>query len=103
MQRAGRKVVTFQRRDVRSTNIEVNKRQRHDVSTSRRQRDFCLSIIKSKEGTIIPGIKDRTNEGTEIAATYILKKRPTFVFSSFRIEVLMFYRLNIYVLTFSMF
>ena len=48
---------------------------------------------------------DRVNEGAEIraVATLILKKSPTFVFSSFRIEVLMFYRLNICVLTFSMF
>ena len=52
-------VVTSQRHDVGSTYIEVNKRQRHDVSTSRRQREFCLSIIKSKKGTRIRGIRDR--------------------------------------------
>ena len=46
-------IVTSQRRDVGSTTIEVNKPQRRDVSTSRRQRDFYLSIIKSKKGTRI--------------------------------------------------
>ena len=59
-------VVTSQRRDVGSTKIEVNKRQRRDVETSRHQRDFCLSIIKSKKGTRIRGIEDRTKEGMEI-------------------------------------
>ena len=36
-------VVTFQRRDVGSTKMEVNKRQ-----TSQRQRDFSITIIKRK-------------------------------------------------------
>ena len=58
-------------RDVPMSRRWVNKyrsqqAQRRDVSTSRRQRDFCLSIIKSKKGTRIRGIEDRTNEGTEI-------------------------------------
>ena len=52
-------VVTSQRHDVGSTYIEVNKRQRRDVAMSRRQREFCLSIIKSKKGTRIRGIGDR--------------------------------------------
>ena len=59
-------VMTSQRRNVGSTKIEVNKRQRRDVETSRRQRDFCLSIIKRKKGPEFSGIKDRTNEGTKI-------------------------------------
>ena len=54
-------VVTSQRRDVGSTNVEVNKQQHRDVATSRCQRDSCLSIIKSKKGTRIRGIEDRTN------------------------------------------
>ena len=33
--------------------------QRRDVATSRLQREFCLSIIKSKKGTRIGGIGDR--------------------------------------------
>ena len=52
-------VVTSQRLDVGSTYIEVNKRQRRDVAMSRRQREFFLSIIKRKKGTIIRGIGDQ--------------------------------------------
>ena len=44
----------------------VNKDRSQQAATSRRQRDFCLSIIKSKKGTKIRGIKDRTKEGTKI-------------------------------------
>ena len=43
-------VVMSQRLDVGSTNIKVNKRQRRDVATSRRQCEFFLLIIKSKKG-----------------------------------------------------
>ena len=60
----GWNVATSQRRDVESTYIEVNKRQHRDVSTSRRQRELFLSIIKSKMGTRIEGgseIEERTN------------------------------------------
>ena len=62
-------VMRSQHRDFGSTNIEVNKRQHRDVSTSRRQRDLCLSIIKSKKGTRIGGIVERKNESTEIRTT----------------------------------
>ena len=41
--------------------LNVVTSQRHDVATSRSQRDSCLSIIKSKKGTRIRGIEDRTN------------------------------------------
>ena len=58
-------IVTSQRRDVGSTKIEVNKRQRRDVPTSRRQHDFCLSIIKRKKGTIFEMREDRMKEGTK--------------------------------------
>ena len=40
-------VVTFQRRDVGSTNIEVNNQKRCDVSTSRRQHGICTSSFKA--------------------------------------------------------
>ena len=43
-------VVTPQRCDIGSTNLKVNKWQRRDASTSRRQREFYLLIIKSKRG-----------------------------------------------------
>ena len=104
--KAGWNVATFQRRDVGSTNIEVNKRQRRNVSTSRRQRDFCLSIIKSKKGDQNSGNRgsyERGHENQNSSDLDLEEEKPTFVFSSFLIKVLMFYRLNIYVLTFIMF
>ena len=93
-------VVTPQRRNVGSTNIKVNKRQRRDVSAS-----SASPSLKAKRGPEFEASGDHTNEGTEIRAvvTLILKKGSTFVSSSFRIEVLMFYRLTICVLIFSMF
>ena len=74
----GWNVATSQRRDVGSTNIKVHKRKRHDVSTSRRQCEFCLLIIQSKKGCRIGGIGNRTNQGAEIraAVTSISKKSP---------------------------
>ena len=42
----GWNVATSQRRDVGSTNIKVNKRQRRDVSTS-----SVFSSLKAKRGT----------------------------------------------------
>ena len=48
-------VVTSQRRDVESTYKEVNKRQRRDAPTSRRQRELFLSIIKRQMGTELEG------------------------------------------------
>ena len=100
--------MTSQRRDVGSTYIEVNKRQRRNVSTSRHQREFCLSIIKSKKGTIIRGIGDRgayeLGHGNHNNSDFDLGEEPVILyFSSFWIEVLMFDRLNTGVLIFSMF
>ena len=71
-------IVTSQRRDVGSTNIKVNNRQRRDASTSRRQCEFCLLIIKRKKGCRFGGIGNRTNQGAEIraAVTSISKKSP---------------------------
>ena len=71
--KTGWNVATSQRRDVGSMRIEVNKRQRHDVSTSRRLNfatpaRFSLSIIKRKKGTRNRGIEERTNKGTKIKA-----------------------------------
>ena len=66
-------VATPQRRDVGSTNIKVNKRQRRDVSAS-----SASPPLKAKRGPEFEAIGDRTNEGTEIrvAVTLILKKSP---------------------------
>ena len=52
-------VATSQRLDVESTYKEVNKRQRRDAPTSRRQRELFLSIIKSKRGPEFQGIGDQ--------------------------------------------
>ena len=76
---AVRNVATSQRCDIltlRRPNVatsgqheeEVNKRQRRNISTSRRQCDFSITIIKSKKGPEFEGIEDRTNEGTESIA-----------------------------------
>ena len=43
--------------------------QRRDASTSRRQRDFCLTIIKSKRDQKSRGIGKHTDEGMESRAT----------------------------------
>ena len=59
-------VATSPRRDVESTYKEVNKRQRRDAPTSRRQRELFLSIIKRQMGTEFEGgseIENRTNRG----------------------------------------
>ena len=42
--------MTSQRRDVGSTKLKVNKWQRRNASTSRRQREFCLLSLKAKRG-----------------------------------------------------
>ena len=42
-----------------SQRLNVMTSQRRDVATSRRQREFYLSIIKSKKGTRIRGSGDR--------------------------------------------
>ena len=54
MQKVGNNVATSQRRDVGSTRIEVNKRQRRDVSTI-----FFSPSLKEKNGTINGGIEIR--------------------------------------------
>ena len=83
--KAGRNVATSQRHDDESTRIKVNKRQRRDILTSLCQRDFCLSIIKSKMGTRNQGIEERTNEGTEsrAATTQISEEETYFCISPF--------------------
>ena len=62
-------VMTSQRRDVGSTIVQVNKRQRRDVSTSRHQCEFCFPSIKSKWRREFGGIGRRTNEGTEFQSS----------------------------------
>ena len=71
----------FQRRDVGSTNIEVNNLKCRDVSTSRRQLEICTSSFKVRMAQKSRGIGRRTNEGTEFQsrATQTSKKCPGFV------------------------
>ena len=58
MHKDGWNITKSQRRYVESIYKEVNKRQRHDVATSRRQREFLLLIIKRQMGTELEGIED---------------------------------------------
>ena len=68
-QKAGRNVATSGQREE-----EVNK-----WPTSRRQREFCLNIIKSKRTRNQGGIEKRTDEGTEsIAAATQISGEETF-------------------------
>ena len=73
-------VVTSQRRDVGSTKIEVNKRQRRDISTSRRQHKFYLSIIKSKKRDQNSGHRDTygLGHGKQRAAKEISEEDSSF-------------------------
>ena len=96
-------VVTSQRRDVGSTNIKVNKRQRRDISTS-----FASQSLKEKVGPEFKG--DRRSRKYELghgnhhsSRTLTLEKGHHFVSSYFRTKRLMFYRLTICVFSFSMF
>ena len=110
MHKAGWNIATSQRRDVGSTRIKVNKWQRRDVSTSRR-----CNVITSARVFVSPSLKAKGDQNSrhrrsyelghrnQSSRTLTLKKGPTFVFYFFWIKVLMFYRLNICVLTFSMF
>ena len=79
--------------------------QRHDVSTSRRQREFCLNIIKSKGTKNRGGIGNRTDEGTEsiVVATQISEEETGFCIFFFSEKLLMFYRLIMCIIKSSMF
>ena len=71
--------------------------QRCDVATLRRQRDFCLNIIKSKGARNREGMEKRTDEGTEsiVAATQISGEGTCFCIFFFSEKLLMVYRLII--------
>ena len=72
-------VVTFQRRDVGSTNTEVNNQKRLDASTSRHLNVATLQHRGVSTGSAphhlkhqwfrIEGIERRTNEGTEFQSS----------------------------------
>ena len=103
MHKDGWNVATSQHRDVGSTYIEVNKRQRRDVSAS-----YASQSLNAKRGPEFEGgIGDRgtyeLGHGNHSSRTLTLEKSHHFVSSSFRTERLMFYRLTICVFSFSMF
>ena len=104
----GCNVATPPRRDVPTSQRWVNIYRSQQAATSRRQREFCLSIIKSKKGTRIRGIGDRGSyklgHGNQNHSDFDLGEEPLIcIFPSFWIEVLTFYKLYTGVLIFSMF
>ena len=106
MQKVGSNVATSQRRDVGSTRIEVNKRQRHDdpnFATS--ARFFVSPSLKAKRGPKIKAsryVRTRAQKA-EQQRRKSAKKTVTFVLFFFPERMMMFYRLNTCVLTSSMF
>ena len=74
-------------------------------STSRRQRDFCLTIIKSKRDHKSRGIGKRTDEGTEsrAAANQIIGEESCFCIFFFPEKLMMFHRLILCITKSSMF
>ena len=112
-QKAGRNVATSQHRPSRRPNVahhdvptsSIAMPQRHDVATSRRQRDFCLTIIKIKRDQIPRGIENCTDEGTEsrAAANQISGEDSCFCIFFFPKRLVMFYRLIMCITKSSMF
>ena len=110
-------VVTSQRRDVGSTNVQVNKQQRRDVSTSRRlnvamlqRRDVnassAFSSLKANGGADL-GDREAYERGHGIPAQqrHRLRRsaRDLYCFS-FLLDIrMMFFRLNNVIFLFSMF
>ena len=99
--KAGRNVTMYQHRNVGSTRrgsqkvTNVATPQRRDVATLRRQRDFCLNIIKSKGTRNREGMGKLMNEGTESveATTQISGEDTCFCIFFFFEKRLMMYRL----------
>ena len=114
MHRASKNVATSQRRDVptsRRPNVATSQRwvyknKSQQAATSQRQRDFCLSIIKSKRGPEFEGVsrdvRTRARKAKQQRRKSV-KKTVNFVFFFFLEILMMFYRLNTCVLTPSMF
>ena len=97
--------MTLQRRDVPTSRRQVNENRSQQAATSRRQHNFCLSIIKSKKGTRNQGgryVRTRARK-VEQQRRKSVKKTVTFVFFFFLERMMMFYRLNTCVPTSSMF
>ena len=101
-------VVTFQRRDVGSTDTEVNNQKRRDVSTLQR----CDVSTGSAPHHLkhqwfrMGGIVRRTNEGTEFQSSSDTDFEEVTVIctvSHFLDIRMIFWRLNIFIFSFSMF
>ena len=91
-----------------SRRLNVATPQRRDTSTSRRLNvatSFSITIIKRKRGQnwrVSKNARTRARK-SEQQRPGSAEKRPTFVFSSFMINMVMFYRLSTCVVTSSMF
>ena len=109
-------VVTFQRRDVGSTNTEVNNHKRLNVSTSRRLNIATLQRHDVSTGSAhhhlkhqwfrIEGIGRRTNISTEFQSSSDtdFEEVPVICTVSHFLDIRMtFLRLNIFSFSFSMF
>ena len=108
-------LATFQRRDVGSTNTEVNNQKRHDVSTSRR---LNIATLQRRDVSTRSaphhlkhqwfrnrGIGRRTNEGTEFQSSSDtdFEEASVICIVSYLLDIrLMFLRLNIFIFSFSM-
>ena len=93
-------VVTSQRRDVGSTNVQVNKRQRRDVSTS-----SAFSALKANGGADLEasgGVQTRHGIPEQQRHRLRSSAHDLYCFSFLDIKM-MFLRLNIFIFLFSMF
>ena len=93
-------VATFQRRDVGSTNTEVNNQKRRDVSTRSAPHHLKHQWFRNR------GIERRTNEGTELESSNDtdFEEVPVICIVSHLLDIrLMFLRLKIFIFSFSMF
>ena len=108
--------MTSQRRDVGSTNVQVNKRQRRDVSMSQRlnvatlqRRDVstssAFSALKANGGADLEasgGVQTRARNSRATRHRLRSSAHDLYCFSFLDIKM-MFLRLNIFIFLFSMF
>ena len=72
MHKAGWNVATSQRRDVGSTRIKVNKRQRRDVSTPRRCNVTTLQCHDVNASFVSPSLKAKGDQNSRHRRSYEL-------------------------------
>ena len=100
VQRAGRNVTTSQHRDIGSTKIEVNKKQRRDVRAI--SASPSLKAKRDHNSRASRYVRTRARKAEQQQKKSV-EKTITFVFFFFLERMIMFYRLNTCVLTFSIF